>query len=903
MALSHAYIMRPIPGYGMNIYTEGGTLGMPLSSTDSTISNTGSPLSYKSGTHPYHNFPGGITIGPFGGYGTYWVNDGNLGGLGTFNHDDFGYEDHTEQGSRISYFHIVMEDGWEASIEDFYDRTAEVYQEWLDAGQPGAYRTDPALWFNHVEFYQPPYGDPTIDESAIVAGFQNTAFTGEVVEATLYPEGEDIVRINTMTVCRLYVWMKPDYHPTPGDLFVFSVGNDNPQYVGRSAGPRSATPSLSFTEPTEKTVTVNVVEDITGIANSLVPNSSYPATISIEPKEGVKYLNRYNTDDLNLGHTLSGLPNPNELDVSTAKNNNVAASVELWHNHGSNVENPSTSIGSSSATDYGHYFRFNCSNDISKAFATVTVSMSQDHPDTSSFNGFKKSDIYNSKESNQFASKGFFHFERDTHEILKHPNASANINKFNKDVSIYDEKYRTYVKPNGSRGKELVSFKFDLYFTERAIGTNLNKNINKYSVLHSYLGRDRDVVFPSEGGDEITLARQYKPYGIPATKVYSNDNGEHVQFPWIQPDYTMVLDVKMNSGCELVNSNSTTTSDLIGVSSTSKTITNFITNLSKLRNNSSEMIIPSSGVSKNDRLTCRVIGDPGAKFSIKLIEKKTVEIVGGASRSSGSSSPSAIQLDGGVIPEMPTGEVTISRSGKYDFIFPDVEALSGSLTGWKEFEFVIRPSVGTVLTTSSAIKPNTSIVDNSNNKTSNPVIGRLLKRKLYQLPNVSIEFTAESLPGGWSYMSNYNVSDIPIIGKPKTIRGGIPLSKLDKRKNTIAFTIIVHKSSSTFSLNTSYLTPIYSSQDSSVVSSYQIPKECFVPSLETRLDVNTPVTDLDPSKENLDQVDVVAFARIGRSFGSTDNDYATIHGTITAARHGLRPQTYTMDISKIFNNA
>ena len=60
-----------------------------------------------------------------------------------------------------------------------------------------------------------------------------------------------------------------------------------------------------------------------------------------------------------------------------------------------------------------------------------------------------------------------------------------------------------------------------------------------------------------------------------------------------------------------------------------------------------------------------------------------------------------------------------------------------------------------------------------------------------------------------------------------------------------------------------------------------------------------------PSKEN--NLDKVKFERlrvhIGNGTGSTDNDYATLIGTAVISRFGRESQTYTIDLTKIFNNS
>jgi hypothetical protein len=308
--------------------------------------------------------------------------------------------------------------------------------------------------------------------------------------------------------------------------------------------------------------------------------------------------------------------------------------------------------------------------------------------------------------------------------------------------------------------------------------------------------------------------------------------------------------------------------------SRAKTITSIKSNFKQLQGSEAEWTIPARGIMEGE-VTVIVEGDPGAKFKVSFVEIAKKEILAsGGSRSAGFNTPNAIQLNGGKIPGMPSGDVKIDKTGVYMFKFPEVKAYTDP-DGWKEFKMVFEADTNTRFAKSSIHHDgNIKFIENSTHK--DPTVGSTLANYYYQYPPVSIKFEAVALPAGWSYVPKYNITDI----KEKFGRGsrkfGIPLKRV---RSSFKVDIRIHKAGSTFSVN-----------------------ELNAPKDDRGYRINDSEIVRLIDKNEYEKITIDLYAHIGNGLFSTDTEYATVTGVAIVDQLGLRPQVLTIDFSRIFNN-
>ena len=288
-----------------------------------------------------------------------------------------------------------------------------------------------------------------------------------------------------------------------------------------------------------------------------------------------------------------------------------------------------------------------------------------------------------------------------------------------------------------------------------------------------------------------------------------------------------------------------------------RSITNVTTNLGSLPSGSFN-VIPSGGITASAPPVVKIYGTPGAMFEIEFKETKVVE--GGSSGRS--INTGAVDFFGGIIPNMPTGFVTIPRSGLYSFKMPDIASFT--TTGRKEFEMKIIAGVNTIIKSNAIKTGGTSVNIGAINST--------VTNKFYQYPRVNIEFAAVALPTGWGYThTDYDISSIPDFGGSGSNKTGVPLMP-PTNTSVVDFEVRVTKTGGIFSLN----------------KSNTFSKSDFVTNL-------------------IGNRDIVKFynlkAKIGEGPTDTTVTFATITGSMRCTRFGYQNQVYTIDLSEIFNFA
>jgi hypothetical protein len=295
-----------------------------------------------------------------------------------------------------------------------------------------------------------------------------------------------------------------------------------------------------------------------------------------------------------------------------------------------------------------------------------------------------------------------------------------------------------------------------------------------------------------------------------------------------------------------------------------RSITNVTTDLGSLPSGSFN-IIPSSGITASDPLVVKVHGTPGAVFEVEFKEIRVIE-GGGVGRSTNTG---AVDFFGGIIPNMPVGYITIPRSGLYSFKMPDIASFTTA--GRKDFEMKITAGINTI------IKPNA--IKTGGSSVNIEAINSVVINKFYQYSKVNIEFAADALPSGWAYThSDYDISSIPEFGGSGFNRTGVPLMppftnpKLTSKTHTINFEVRITKTGGAFKLN-----------------------------------ANNTFSESDFINTLVGNRDIVKFynlkARIGEGLTDTTVTFATITGSIRCSRFGYQNQTYTIDLSEIFNFA
>ena len=661
----------------------------------------------------------------------------------------------------------------------------------------------------------------------------------------------------------------------------------------------------------------------------------------------------------------SGLGEPfSEQQFQQAQDGNVFASLVNYDETG----NATSNYGQVSANDRLHYFHTIAEPGVPVKLATIKVSIDTKDvewgvsEDSGGFTGFIEAASWSPPLDNPnftYTAEGLFY--------LKNPDNSNNgsfipITGFTggwppekyamEAQNVHDKRYYTFVNPAGQTEGVLYEFKFDLMFTETEVGsTNVNSNaitgqaglirysslgrnihshnynstydagglaptgsaLDCYNVYTSYhLGIDSGgVVGDCVSGESLSISKGFAAFNLPGSRVWRRNIPNHdnlAQVPWIHPDYAMNLFIFGDSKFEIIAQEISNSEPAAGARPINLlSINKFRTNLEG-NNTFSNYILPSEGIRKNNRPTCEVLGKQGAQFTIKLNQSKIVEINSGAGRSTSSSSPTDIELSGGVIPEMPSGIVSIPKTGCYKFLFPEIEALTVT-EGWREFEFEIEAVDKTQIMFLSDVSSNVKITNENLEGKQNGFHGATLKFKVYQLPEASVSLSASGLHAGASYITNYNITDVPSIGKKnsrnllKPLLKTITSSRRSRRNPSVKFekkiNVAIEKGGSTFSLITSNLIPI--KDKSGNVVHYKVPQELFVPVLPTSSNVRS--TDINPETDNMDVVEFDVIAKVGGLIGDNSSTKASIIGTYKLVRAGLRPQTYDINLSKIFINS
>ena len=309
-------------------------------------------------------------------------------------------------------------------------------------------------------------------------------------------------------------------------------------------------------------------------------------------------------------------------------------------------------------------------------------------------------------------------------------------------------------------------------------------------------------------------------------------------------------------------------------------ITDVTTDLGSLPSGSSN-VIPDSGITSSNPPIVKVHGTPGSTFKIEFRESRVVD-GGDISRST---VVGANDFFNGEIPDMPTGFVTIPSSGVFSFKMPKVASFTTS--GFKEFEMKITGGVNTIIK-SSAIKTGGTSTGIGTN-------GAIVINKFFQYPKVNVTFTAAALPSGITYTTGFEATtQLTGFGGTGSNKTGVPLmppssnAKLPSTTRVVKFEIRV-TDVGTFSFDSSNITDVTNS--AGTITHRTFDESQFVASA-------------------LDNKDIVTFSNLkayigeGTSDVSADaNDFFTITGTIRCKRFGNQDQTYTIDLSKLFNFA
>lgn len=808
--------------------------------------------------------------------------------------------------------HAAGEDSWvQFFIKPFEgyaisaDMVNDLTQQYWDENQVGV---DPSEWLTGVTFHN------TMSNG----GYGNGPY--------LSPENEVIVRIN----------MVNDYVAQPNDLYIIDFELLNPQLVG------------------QREVTVAFIEDCNTMRDNQQAGFNWPLKLEVIEEPGVEYMNKYKIEDAFVGsgagatyfaitgdiyETTSQVQYDTILlNLQESIDSSPSANVNLW-----NITSgtPTTQLAQSLySTDSVHYFKTEVTAGETKKLATIRVSIEQDSVHGTEWNhaGFVAASEYTSPiQSSIFTTSAEGLFALPSAGTISAHTFSTQSTKFDlgelPSSAIYDEEYYYFTNSSGQEQGVLVAYKFDLYFTETEQGTTLP--VSQYPVNYSSLGRNlnqedfednaadcwiySNLYLENENyinawGTTVTCVPsqsfinsfQLKPYNLPGTKVSRIGNNVH-QGLWIHPDYTCIFSQRGSSSFEVITTHNpdggftggNTGGFVTSVSQNLNAIRSFSTGLTSYKGSFSEYIIPQDGISKSDNVTCEVSGTFGAKFSVELKQGKIIEISSGAGRSTSSSSPTDIELNGGIIPEMPSGVVEIPKSGCYKFKFPDVERLSFS-SGWKEFDFILKTDENTIVPHLNKNSENEFIEVKDLEGKSNLLQEVTFNKKIYQLPNVSVGIDFTGLHAGASYVDPHNPTNVEKIGYAKNKNFALPLmpGRIIK-DNTKDIQVRITKSSSTFSLNTAVLKAV-TDKDGNVVK-YNIPKELFVPSVETS--ATTEIGKIEPGKDNMDIVDFNVQAKVGKGIGDNNVEFASIIGSYTVKRFGLQPQTYTLDLSKIFSNS
>ena len=194
------------------------------------------------------------------------------------------------------------------------------------------------------------------------------------------------------------------------------------------------------------------------------------------------------------------------------------------------------------------------------------------------------------------------------------------------------------------------------------------------------------------------------------------------------------------------------------------------------------------------------------------------------------------------------------------------------------------------------VKP--SVVKAGGTSTGINTKGAIVVNKFFQYPKVNITFAAATLPTDWGYThSSYNATtQLTGFGGSGSNKTGVPLmppssnAKLPSTTRVVKFEIRVkNDTGGAFSFDTNNITDVTNS--AGTITHRTFDKSQFVASA-------------------LDNKDVVSFSNLkayigeGTSDVSGDaDDFFTITGTIRCKKFGYQDQTYTIDLSELFNFA
>ena len=309
-------------------------------------------------------------------------------------------------------------------------------------------------------------------------------------------------------------------------------------------------------------------------------------------------------------------------------------------------------------------------------------------------------------------------------------------------------------------------------------------------------------------------------------------------------------------------------------------ITDVTTNLKDLPSGSSN-VIPDTGITSSNPPIVRVHGTPGSTFKIEFRESRVVD----GTDTSRSTVVGANDFFNGEIPNMPEGFVKIPSSGVYLFKMPEVASFTTS--GFKEFEMKITGGPNTIIKSSAVKTGGTS--------TGVDTRGAVVINKFFQYPKVNITFAAAALPSGITYTTGFDATtQLTGFGGTGSSKTGVPLmppssnAKLPSTTRVVKFEIRV-TDVGTFSFDSNNITDVTNS--AGTITHRTFDESQFVASA-------------------LDNEDIVTFSNLkayigeGTSDVSGDaNDFFTITGTIRCKRFGKQNQTYTIDLSELFNFA
>ena len=339
-------------------------------------------------------------------------------------------------------------------------------------------------------------------------------------------------------------------------------------------------------------------------------------------------------------------------------------------------------------------------------------------------------------------------------------------------------------------------------------------------------------------------------------------------------------------------------------------ISNISTTLAKYPTANAKYIIPPEGISVADRDAIITIhGDPGARFkvtfqqsSVNIIEE--YEDAPAGERSAGTTE--FVELQGGGIPEIPEGEVTIPASGKYKFLLPDINPRprdESNADASKRNAWIVGYTVyDMVITCIGKTTMAPRIADTIYSEVKSPgKIGSTLLYPFQQYSPVHLELAATRPSVSWGYLSG-NPSTFNKPGKKDVVANGIAFSSVDIDSQRLDFEIVLEKSASTFSVSTIYAEEIKTAASNNW---YKIP-QTEVPSVVQPTYIISNVKGEDGVIEKEGNLDIVSVSSLRAKVGGPSDTLvtkATLTGTVVFQKFGKQSQKYTIDLGKIFNNS